>query len=345
MYIAEYPGYVNLGGTNAGTATRWINDLASNALNPTITLNYSGQTNFNAAFTDDGTGTTTFKAFKGQTFSQTPLLTTLTNEAGNTETRAQYIIDFYSESGRTTLVPGTFAYDTAATLYVKATQIGVTSLVLENTTANLNITATPATIGSLPGYTITVPVNSTGFKRMLATANAPVRTDLVVSGDVGLTFGIDWFRKLDGALTTFDSTQFLDPTKPATSTFGIWQIGGTDGNWTFETPRVITVYNKIIFSDDTHKVLPVKITVPDEILNDEATLGLVATTGAHTLSSNTSIATVAITGTGAASRVVITPIAQGAATITVGDGTKTATIAVTVGANGDMTNVITPFAV
>jgi hypothetical protein len=342
MYIADYPGYAAASPGLGLNATQWVKDLASNALYPTITFDYTNGTNLvdTAAMASAITEPVNFRAFKGQTYAQYPLADLFVTLTG-TPSGAAFSYQFYTVNDRTTgLITDSYVFGSHTTIFVKATRIDITSIVLKNVTASSDLTATG---NSTSGFSLTVPLDSTGFNRFLATANAPVRTDLYVYAHPSLTtapYRIDWWRKLDGALTAFDSTKFLDETKPASSSFGIWQIGGTGGNITFETPRVITVYNRIFFTDDTLRYIPLTITVPAEVLNDVATLGAV---GTSVSSATTATATVALNAD--SSKVIITPVAPGTSAITVTTASGTATFTVTVSATGDLSiGTITPSA-
>jgi hypothetical protein len=127
MYIAEYPEYVNFGGAGTGTPARWVNDLASNTLSKSITLDYTSQTDFTGDFTNEPTS---FVVFKGQTTTQRPLsslFTSLTQDSGNTtRTISNYTLEYFTDTDRASgnaLVVGDYTFNWPSTIYVKATRI------------------------------------------------------------------------------------------------------------------------------------------------------------------------------------------------------------------------------
>ena len=273
MYIADYPGYAAAAPGLGLNATQWVKDLAANTLYPSFTLDYTGQTDFNAAFTED-TGLTTFRAFKGQSVVQFPLIdlfATLTPQGGQTtDTRAQYLIEFYSDSGRTTLIPSNFVYNVAATIYVKATRIGITSIVLKNgIDSALDVTATV----SGAGFALTVPhesatAYSNKFTNYLATANAAIKSDGKVYSDAAATTEHPGFLVMRDGLTGTGSnlaTDLIDSTSTARTSFSIWQNSGDavppGGYLSFATSGAITVYLRIIYSDASERIMPLIITV------------------------------------------------------------------------------------
>jgi hypothetical protein len=284
IYIAEYPAYVNLGGANTGTPTRWINDLSANALYQTITFNYatSGSDytdNFTANFTDEPAN---FKAYKGQTYAQYPLVDlfetlTKTNPSTASEpSSAQYIYEFFTAASRqpADILTNSYVYGSHTTIFVKATLIAVTSIVLKNEIDSaLNVTATV----SGAGFALTVPKETVAyahkFTHYLATANADVKTDGIIYSDSGATTELvganqqTFLKFRDGAVNVGSNslTDLLTINSPARSSFGIWQLSGDAeslGKYlSFFTETTLTVYLKIIFSDESVRIMPLVITV------------------------------------------------------------------------------------
>jgi hypothetical protein len=285
IYIAEYPAYVNLGGANTGTQTRWINDLSANALYPTITFNYatsgSYTDNFTANFTNEPAN---FKAYKGQTYAQYPLVDlfetlTKTNPSTASEpSSAQYIYEFFTAASRlpADILTNSYVFGSHTTIFVKATLIAVTSIVLKNEIDSaLDVTATV----SGAGFALTVPKETTAyahkFTHYLATANADVKTDGIIYSDAGATTelvganGLTFLSIRDGAVTvgTNSTADLLNSTSPPRSSFGIWQRSGDVGvegkylSFFTETSPTLTVYLKIIFSDASVRIMPLVITV------------------------------------------------------------------------------------
>ena len=280
IYVEEFPGYEASAPGLGLDDSQWIKDLAANTLYPTFTLDYTGQTEFNDNFTQD-TSLTTFRAYKGQSLAQFPLIdlfATLTPQGGSTQTRAQYLFEFYSNSNRTTLIPSNFVYNVAATIYVKATRIGITSIVLKNETTGLDIVATG---NSADGFALTVPKETAGFENKfthyLATTNANVKTDGIVYANNGsapgtefLQGGLTFFSFRDGAVTvgTNSTDDLLDDGDPARSSFGIWQrsVAPTNGKYlSFDTAITsgLVVWFKIKYSDNTVRNIKLTITVPN----------------------------------------------------------------------------------
>ena len=126
IYKNNYPGYFDLAGVGSGTELSWINDLVSNQLYKSITLNYTYQEEFVADFSNEPTS---FNIFKGQTTSQNPLdalFNNLTQEAGNTSrTISDYTLEYFTNSDRTSgqIDETNYVYGLHNTIYVKATRI------------------------------------------------------------------------------------------------------------------------------------------------------------------------------------------------------------------------------
>jgi hypothetical protein len=270
IYIAEYPGYVNLGGANTGTQTRWINELASNALYPTINLNYTGQTDFAADFTDEPL---TFKVFKGQTFAQFPLIDLfddLTQANNVTRTLADYNLQFYSDSTRTNLITGAYAFGVDTIIYVKATPIiNITSLIIENVNTANNITST----GNMnTGFTLNVPLETTGFSSLftnyLFTTNFAVKTDGKIYTDSAATVELPQliFVMRDGVSGTGTNltNDILSTSSAARTSFGIFQQSGSPTNGaylSFATAGTTTIYVRIFEADNTPRIVRLNIVV------------------------------------------------------------------------------------
>jgi len=150
IYVNLYPGYVDLYGEDQGDEEFWINDLASNQLFFKIDLDYTGQTSFDADFTDLPEY---FYAFKGQTTEQNPiyiLFDDVTEE--NSNTILNYDLEFYTNDNRTTgLVDNeVYVYGLHTIIYVKA------SLNLAPVASAVTVTGTAQTGQILTGsYTYT----------------------------------------------------------------------------------------------------------------------------------------------------------------------------------------------
>jgi hypothetical protein len=291
IYTAEYPGYLTLAGASQAN---WINDFASNKLFNAIQFNYTSQTDFAADFVEP----THAAVFKGQTTAQKSLASlfgSLVNEAGRTTTIAAYNLEFFSDSSRTVAVnPTTYVYGTHTIIYVKATLIGITSIVLKNETTGLDIVATG---NSATGFALTVPKETVGFENefthYLATTNANVKTDGIVyadnSGEPGTEFlqgGLTFFSFRDGAVTvgTNSTDDLLDDEDPARSSFGIWQRSGAPANGkylSFQTAITsgLVVWFKIIYSDDTVRNIKLTITVPNAPTAAAANVDVASSTG------------------------------------------------------------------
>jgi hypothetical protein len=210
--------------------------------------------------------------------------------------------------------------------------LAVSSIVVENIDPNLSLYATG---DSVSGFAVTVPLNSTGFKRYFVTTTAAVRSTTYshfVDNSIAGAAEVPYLVKLPGTQNTYLESAVISPTSAPLTSFGIWQQGGSPDNdrLTFESPRVITVYNRIIFdgtvADAANKfrVIALTITVPGEVLNNVATLGKVGTT---VTSGTAGTATAAIVG----GKVIITPLAVGNSLITVSSASGTnATFTVTV---------------
>jgi hypothetical protein len=193
IYINEYPAYVNLGGANTGTQTRWINDLSANALYPTISFNYASvsggyQDVFTAKFNNEPAN---FKAYKGQTYAQYPLVNlfaslTKANNIATEPSSAQYIYEFFTAETRLPAdqLTNNYVFGSHTTIFVKATLIAITSMVIKNEIDSaLDITGTV----SGGGFAFTIPNETTAyslkFTNYLATANAPIQTDGFIYSD------------------------------------------------------------------------------------------------------------------------------------------------------------------
>jgi hypothetical protein len=210
--------------------------------------------------------------------------------------------------------------------------LAVSSIVVENIDPNLSLYATG---DSVDGFEVTVPLNSTGFKRYFVTTTAAVRSTTYshfVDNSLAGAAQVPYLVKLPGTQNTYLESAILTPSSAPLTSFGIWQQGGGPDNdrLTFESPRVITVYNRIIFdgtvADAANKfrVIALTITVPGEVLNNVATLGKVGTT---VTSGTAGTATAAIVG----GKVIITPLEVGTSLITVSSASGTnATFTVTV---------------
>jgi hypothetical protein len=279
LYIAEYPLYAAAVSPGPGlglNASQWIKDLAANTLYPTFTLDYTGQTEFVENFVE----LTSFRAYKGQSLAQFPLVdlfATLTPDdiGGGTlsdHARSQYLIEFYSNANRTTLIPSNFIYNVASTIYVKATRIGVDSIVVKNEINGSDIVATG---NSKDGFALTVPLEtvpySNKFTHYLATANAAVKTDGKIYSNSAATTEFQSFLVMrDGATGTGSNltSDLLDIDDAARLSFGIWQNSGDavppGGYLSFATPGTFTVYLRVYFDAVSFRIVPLAITVTNQ---------------------------------------------------------------------------------
>jgi hypothetical protein len=267
IYTAEYPGYLTLTGASQAN---WINDLASNKLFNAIQFDYTSQTDFAADFVEP----THAAVFKGQTTAQKSLASlfgSLVNESGRTSTIAAYNLEFFSNSNRDVAVnPTTYVYGTHTIIYVKATLIGITSIVLKNgIDSALDVTATV----SGAGFALTVPYESAAaysnkFTHYLATTNYAVKSDGKVYSNQAATQEHPGFLVMRDGLTGTGSnlaTDLISSTSTARTSFSIWQNSGDavppGGYLSFATSGTFTVYLRIIYSDSSERIVPLIITV------------------------------------------------------------------------------------
>ena len=248
IYINNYPGYEDFGGVGTGDEERWINDLASNTLSKSITLDYTSQTNFIGDFSNEPTS---FVVFKGQTTTQRPLsslFNSLTQESGNTtRTISNYELEYFTNTDRASgnaLVVGDYTFDLPSTIYVKATKKPA-AIVAGSTTSSL--TEAAANDGSLASNTVIITIVNGVFasdiaKANITAANLPSGMDFTVARTSATVLTIT---------ITGNATAHANAQDVSALTFTIAQAKVTDATAALVTPNISINFNDPNAPSDT----------------------------------------------------------------------------------------------